>query len=334
MVNLADIRKRARARKDEEKKSEPQTAEPAKGEPSKKGSGPEESPVAASPDSLGTPAPSVSDPVPTSSRRKHAAGLPENLPSKGEAEIPEDEPPIWELAATSASPAGEPDEIVIPARADPSPAINTRRQPDIPAEAPSPSRPPIAVTSEPVAAPPRSPLPAELEAVAPVLEPELEDSGVPIEGGNAHEEILSEFLTFSLGEEEYAMPIDRIVEIVPHRSTTPVPNADETVVGILSLRGVVVTILDVRSRLGGKYTPVTLETRFVVVGLEKEMVGLQVDRVRRVVRFSKSDVEPPPRIGSGEGSDCVAGVVERGGRIVIVLDLDRLLGVAPVEAIA
>jgi purine-binding chemotaxis protein CheW len=142
-----------------------------------------------------------------------------------------------------------------------------------------------------------------------------------------------EFLTFSLGGEEYAMPIDRIVEIVPWRPTTMVPNADETVVGILSLRGVVVTILDVRSRLGGKPMPPGPDTRFVVINLEKEMVGLFVDRVRRVVRFDPKDIEPPPRISTGEGSDSVAGVVEREGKIVILLDLERLLagigGVAP-----
>jgi purine-binding chemotaxis protein CheW len=145
------------------------------------------------------------------------------------------------------------------------------------------------------------------------------------------DEVAREFLTFSLGGEEYAMPIDRIVEIVPHRPTTPVPNTDATVVGILSLRGIVVTILDVRSRLGGKPAPVTPETRFVVVGLENELIGLLVDRVRRVVRFTKREIEPPPAIGSGEASECVAGVVERGGRIIIVLELDRLLDLTVLE---
>ncbi len=328
MVDLAEIRKRAQAQKEKER------AATAAAEEGKKGAPDAPAPVEPAAEVSGE-APQVEPPPPARPKRalKQKPLPPEPEPVRDESEppLPVATPVIPEEPVRVESPPIEEELIEIrrPPRVVPAPApepVAPRAPEKIPAKemaVSKPSRPAVAISPAPAPVSPPAPPPmAELEPEQPL---EVIPGGFGFDEGDAVQEVLREFLTFALGGEEYAIPIDRIVEIVPHRQTTPVPNTDGTIVGILSLRGVVVTILDMRSRLGGKGLEVTAETRFVVIGLEKEMVGLLVDRVRRVVRFSEKEIEPPPRIGSGEGSDCVAGVIERGGKIVVVLDLDRLL---------
>lgn len=134
-----------------------------------------------------------------------------------------------------------------------------------------------------------------------------------------------ELLTFILGREQYAVPIERIVEIIPPRPATRVPNADGHVVGVISLRGTIVTVIDVRARLGHNGTSQENDRRMIVIDNGGETAGFVVDRVLRVIKTVRSRIEPPPMVHSSEQSDFVRGVFHQGGVLSILLDLDTLM---------
>ncbi len=144
---------------------------------------------------------------------------------------------------------------------------------------------------------------------------------------------LLELLTFHIAGEQYALDIEHIVEIVPPREATRVPNADESIVGVISLRGTIVTIVDVHRRLhhgpavserqrDGAGSP---DARVVVVQYGNETIGFVVDRVQRVVKVDRAAVEPHPVVHSSEQSEAIRGVFRQANALTILLDFDKLL---------
>ena len=134
-----------------------------------------------------------------------------------------------------------------------------------------------------------------------------------------------ELLTFNIAGEQYAVDIERIVEIVRPRPVTRVPNADDSILGIVSLRGTIVTLIDVRSRLRHQRSEETPDTRIIVVDHEGETIGFEVDHVLRVVKIGRKDVEPHPVVHSSEADDSIRGVFRHTGALTILLDFDKLL---------
>jgi len=135
-----------------------------------------------------------------------------------------------------------------------------------------------------------------------------------------------EVLTFVISGEHYAVDIERIVEIVTPRPITRVPNAEKSIVGIISLRGTIVTLIDVRSRLRHGAVPPTPDTRVVVVDLQGESVGFEVDHVLRVIKLAAGDVESHPVVHASELDESIRGVFRHGDALTILLDFDKLLG--------
>ena len=133
-------------------------------------------------------------------------------------------------------------------------------------------------------------------------------------------------LTFAIAGEQYAVNIDRIVEIVRPRAATRVPNAGANVVGIISLRGLIVTVVDVRAKLHHPSSPSGADARIIVVEHGGETLGFQVDRVLRVVKLDAGAVEAHPVVHSSEQTDSIRGVFQHAGALTILLDLDKLLG--------
>lgn len=134
-----------------------------------------------------------------------------------------------------------------------------------------------------------------------------------------------ELLTFLIAGEQYAVEIERIVEIVPPRPVTRIPNSDDTVVGIISLRGTIVTLVDVRGKLRHPPGLTDHNTRIIVIDFQNETVGFSVDRVSRVVKLPASEVEPHPVVHATELEDAIRGVFRSSGALTILLDLDKLL---------
>jgi len=134
-----------------------------------------------------------------------------------------------------------------------------------------------------------------------------------------------ELLTFIIAGEQYAVSIEHLVEIIKPRDATQVPNADPTIVGISSLRGTMVTVIDVRRKL--RHPPATggNDARVIVVERAGEVLGFEVDRVLRVLKVDSAAVEPHPVVHSSELSEAVRGVFRHANALTILLDLDKLL---------
>jgi len=134
-----------------------------------------------------------------------------------------------------------------------------------------------------------------------------------------------ELLSFIIAGEQYAVSIDHIVEIVTPREATRVPNADPTIVGIISLRGTIVTIIDVRRKLRQPRGAGGDEVRIIVAERGGETLGFEVDRVLRVLKVDSAAIEPHPVVHSSELSEAVRGVFRYANALTILLDLDKLL---------
>lgn len=141
-----------------------------------------------------------------------------------------------------------------------------------------------------------------------------------------------EVLSFVIAGEHYAADIERIVEIVTPRAVTRVPNADPAIVGVVSLRGMMVTLIDIRSRLRHRASPQTADTRIIVVDHQGETLGFEVDRVLRVLKLGRGSVEPHPVVHASEGDESIIGVFRQEGALTILLDFDKLLAMTAARA--
>jgi purine-binding chemotaxis protein CheW len=134
-----------------------------------------------------------------------------------------------------------------------------------------------------------------------------------------------ELLTFIIAGEQYAVSIEHLVEIITPRAATQVPNADATIVGIISLRGTMVTVIDVRRKLHHPPAKGGNDARVIVVERGGEVLGFEVDRVLRVLKVDSAAVEPHPVVHSSELTEAVRGVFRHANALTILLDLDKLL---------
>ena len=132
-------------------------------------------------------------------------------------------------------------------------------------------------------------------------------------------------VSFDIGTEEYAVDILEVQEIIRMVEITPVPKAPYYVEGVINLRGKVIPIVDLRLRFGLSAAERTKETRIVVVDVSRIILGLVVDSVSEVIRIPSSLIEPPPN-GKQGGAEFHKGVGRVDGRLLILLDLNRLLG--------
>ena len=133
-----------------------------------------------------------------------------------------------------------------------------------------------------------------------------------------------EFVTFLLGGDAYALPIERVREIVRLRPLTPIPRVPSAIRGVISLRGEMVQVLDLRRRLGLPDQPTTRSSRIVVLhGDDGSVSGLLVDSVRDVLRLGEDQIRP-----NAAEEATVAALLVRGDQFVSLLDLDRVLDLA------
>jgi purine-binding chemotaxis protein CheW len=138
-------------------------------------------------------------------------------------------------------------------------------------------------------------------------------------------------LTFELGSETYGVEILRVREIRGWTSVTKIPHAPSHVLGVLNLRGSIVPVVDLRLRFAldrAEYTKVTVIIVLSIhsnAGRHRE-VGVVVDGVSDVVDFNTTDMKPAPDLGAGYSTDYIRGLVPSGERMVVLLDIDKLIG--------
>ncbi len=145
---------------------------------------------------------------------------------------------------------------------------------------------------------------------------------------------LLQLVTFGIGEEEFGLDILKVQEIIRTVEVTKVPSAPAFVDGVINLRGRIIPIITLRKRFGLPPRQEDKNTRIIVIELPKAIVGFVVDWVSEVLRISASTVEPPPAIISGIESDYISGVGKLQDRLLILLDLDRILGQREQEILA
>lgn len=136
---------------------------------------------------------------------------------------------------------------------------------------------------------------------------------------------LMQLVTFSIGEEEFGVDILKVQEIIRMMEITKVPRAPDFVEGVINLRGKVIPILDLRRRFGLVTRDHDKHTRIIVIEISNMIVGFVVDSVSEVLRIPSNTVEPPPPVVSGLESEYISGVGKLADRLLILLDLDRLL---------
>jgi len=135
---------------------------------------------------------------------------------------------------------------------------------------------------------------------------------------------LIQLATFFVGGEEYALDIMRIKEIIHPLRITSVPKVPLFIEGVIELRGAIIPIVDLRKRFDLPMTPSTRSTKYIIVGIEGKIVGLVVDGVGEVLRIARSEVRPTEML-DGDAGQYFQGVCHHGGRIIFVIDIDRVL---------
>ncbi|MBI3610100.1 MAG: purine-binding chemotaxis protein CheW [Nitrospirae bacterium] len=161
--------------------------------------------------------------------------------------------------------------------------------------------------------------------------PPADSSVVPLdapdrpEAAAAESEMILELLAFRLADEEYTIDILMIKEIIRSVEITSVPRTRPFIKGIISLRGMIIPVFDLRTRLGLTESLPDRATRIVVVVLEKGLIGLIADQVTEVVKVKSSQIEPPPTTGGGSLSGHLKGMARVNGRLLILLDLEKAI---------
>ncbi len=140
---------------------------------------------------------------------------------------------------------------------------------------------------------------------------------------------LTQYLTFALADEEYAIGVLHVKEIVEYDTVTRVPSTPRWIRGVMNLRGGVVPVVDLAVKLGLDERPVTRRTCIVIVeialGGDRALMGVVADAVSQVVEIPPADVQPAPAFGTRVRCDYLQGMGRAGRKFVLLLDIDRVL---------
>ena len=132
-------------------------------------------------------------------------------------------------------------------------------------------------------------------------------------------------VTFRLNEEIYGINVMLVQEVLRVTEIAPVPGAPNYVIGIINLRGNVVTVIDTRMRFGLPPKEMDDSTRIVIIEAENQTVGIVVDSVSEVVDVYANEIETAPNVGNDETARYIEGVVSRSEELLILVDLNKLL---------
>ena len=137
----------------------------------------------------------------------------------------------------------------------------------------------------------------------------------------------TEWVTFYLGHEKYGISVLYVKEVLKPVKITPVPGAPEFVLGIINLRGSVVTVVDAHRRLSLSTAEDTDNTRIVVVEYKEQDVGIVVDKVAEVVELTDDDIELIPTVGDEKHSEFIMGISKTESDLLVILDLQKFMQV-------
>lgn len=141
----------------------------------------------------------------------------------------------------------------------------------------------------------------------------------------ASEDPILQWVTFKLAGETYGVNVMQVQEVLRYSEIAPVPGAPPYVLGIINLRGNVVTVIDTRNRFSLEPGEVTDNTRIVIIEADQHVIGILVDSVAEVVYLRQSEIETAPNVGNEESAKFIQGVCHKNDELLILIELNKLL---------
>jgi len=151
------------------------------------------------------------------------------------------------------------------------------------------------------------------------------DAALKVKADNARAELI-QLVSFNLEKEEYGVEVLKVREIIRMSNVTRVPNTPMYVEGVINLRGKVIPIISMRKKFSMEDVENDKRTRIMVMDVDGQLMGFVVDAVSEVIRISETEIQPPPTaVTSGIEQECLSGVVNQAERLLMLLDLEKLL---------
>jgi purine-binding chemotaxis protein CheW len=146
-----------------------------------------------------------------------------------------------------------------------------------------------------------------------------------IKASKGTEDPVLQWVTFRLEDEVYGVNVMQVQEVLRHTEIAPVPGAPSYVLGIINLRGNVVTVIDTRQRFGLPASDVTDNTRIIVMEVDSQVIGILVDAVSEVVYLHQSEIEKAPNVGTDDSAKFIQGVCHKDDRLLILVELGKMM---------
>jgi len=148
----------------------------------------------------------------------------------------------------------------------------------------------------------------------------------------------NQYLTFTLDNEQYAIGVAKVREVLEHTKITKLPRTDVFMKGLINLRGAGVPVIDLRLKFGLAETPITKDTSIIVMEVEGQdgsiVVGALADAVHEVVEIDEKSIEPAPRFGTRLAAEFIKGVGKKDELFIIILDIDRIFNAEEIQVLA
>jgi purine-binding chemotaxis protein CheW len=143
----------------------------------------------------------------------------------------------------------------------------------------------------------------------------------------------SQYLTFTLGQEEYGVEILKVQEIKGYSAITPIPNTPAYLKGVMNLRGTIIPVVDLRAKFAMMQAEYNQFTVIIVVTVGSKIMGLVVDAVSDVLNIPRTDIQDTPDFGAQVDAQFINGMAKAGEKLVVLLDIDKVLSGEELTAI-
>ena len=143
--------------------------------------------------------------------------------------------------------------------------------------------------------------------------------------GESKDDPILQWATFRLDDELYGVDVMQVQEVLRYVEITPVPGAADFILGIINLRGNVVTIIDTRDRFGMPHGEVSDSSRIVIIEAVGQVVGMLVDSVADVVYLRQSEIEKTPNVGNDDTAKFIQGVCNKNDVLLILIQLEAMI---------
>jgi len=143
-----------------------------------------------------------------------------------------------------------------------------------------------------------------------------------------------QFIGFSLRQQQYAIPIQKIQEIVIPQSITRAPQVADYVEGLSNLRGAIIPIISLRKLFAIEPKPIDIDSRIIVLNVGERVVGCLVDAVTQVLRISRAEIQPVPDLITDANNSFIVGFMKLDERIVILLNVEELLDPSKIDEVS